>query len=68
MPDEAPSRLESFNKVGSYRLICIALMKNDHTLKALGFSRPECLLYNALKRDELICRGKIIPSTQGELF
>jgi predicted phosphoadenosine phosphosulfate sulfurtransferase len=68
IPDEAPSRLEAFNKVGTYRMICIALMKNDHTLKGLGFSRPECQLYNMLKRKELIERGAILPSPQMELF
>jgi predicted phosphoadenosine phosphosulfate sulfurtransferase len=59
LPDEAPAPLESLNKVGSYRLICIALMKNDVTLKTLGFSRPLCPLYSALKRQELIARGTI---------
>jgi hypothetical protein len=34
-------------------------MKNDVTLKTLGFGRPACPLYSALKRQELIARGTI---------
>jgi predicted phosphoadenosine phosphosulfate sulfurtransferase len=70
MPDEAPRRLEEINKVGSYRLLCIALMKNDVTLKTLGFSRPPCKLYNQLKRAELMSKGRIVsePPRQIEMF
>lgn len=71
LPDEAPAPLEALNKVGSYRLICTALMKNDVTLKTLGYSRPACPLYSALKRQELIARGTILssePDPQAPMF
>lgn len=57
IPDEADLVLESLGKVPSYRVICKAIMMNDHSLKSLGFSRPECAAYNALKRVELQERG-----------
>lgn len=62
LPDEAPRRLEEANKVGSYRQICIALMKNDWNLLTLGNSRPPCQIYMSLKRAELIAKGKISAS------
>ena len=66
IPDEAPSVLESLNKVPSYRTICLAIMKNDTALLTLGFSREPCQAYTALKRIELKARGVIVeePSTQ----
>lgn len=59
IPDEAPAILEELGKVPSYRLICIALMKNEKNLESLGFSRMPCRLYMAVKRDELLLKGKI---------
>ncbi len=59
IPDEAPSRLEELGKVPSYRLICIAIMKNDKNLEMLGFTRKPCDLYMKLKRQELLLKGKI---------
>jgi predicted phosphoadenosine phosphosulfate sulfurtransferase len=53
IPDEAPAELESALKVPSYRMICKAILKNDIHLQSLGYSRPECELYNKLKRIEL---------------
>jgi predicted phosphoadenosine phosphosulfate sulfurtransferase len=57
IPDEADPVLESLNKAPSYRLICKAILTNDHALKSLGFSRPECAAYNTLKQIELRERG-----------
>jgi predicted phosphoadenosine phosphosulfate sulfurtransferase len=70
MPDEAPRRLEDHNKVGTYRLICIAILKNDVSLKTLGFNRQPCNLYTELKRAELLAKGRIVsePSRQLRLF
>ena len=68
IPDEAPIRLEQSGRVPSYRMICIAIMKNDLNLQYLGFSRPPCELYNELKRQELIAKGKITPNPQRKLF
>jgi predicted phosphoadenosine phosphosulfate sulfurtransferase len=59
VPDEAPHRLESLNKVPSYRLICKAIMKNDSQLKTLGYSRKKTLIYDEIKRIELTERGVI---------
>ena len=58
IPDEAPPILEELGRVPSYRLICMAIMKNDHTLALLGFSRPKCELYNQLKREEILSRNR----------
>ena len=55
--DEADPVLESLGKAPSYRVICKAIMANDHSLKSLGFARPECAAYNTLKRIELQERG-----------
>ncbi len=60
IPDEAPSRLEELNKVGSYRMICIAIMKNDKQLETLGFTRVKCPAYMALKKIEIEARRKTV--------
>lgn len=53
LPDEAPRNLEEMGKVPSYRMVCMAIMKNDVTLESLGYSRPPCEAYNLLKRKEI---------------
>jgi predicted phosphoadenosine phosphosulfate sulfurtransferase len=69
IPDEAPAELESAGIVPSYRMICRAILKNDIALTSLGFTRSPCVLYNELKRAELLEKGKIkIISTQLGLF
>lgn len=60
IPDEAPRRLEELNKVPSYRQICIAILKNDNSLKYLGFTPKVSNYYSLLKRKELEEKG-IIP-------
>lgn len=67
IPDEAPLRLESMNKVPSYRLIVKAILKNDFHLEGLGFSKPKCNAYHQIKRAELIDRGVIKESNQLKL-
>lgn len=59
IPDEAPARLEQLNKVGSYRMICMAIMKNDVCLETLGFSKTKSNVYHEIKRSDLISRGKL---------
>lgn len=59
IPDEAPSRLESLNKVPSYRQICLAILKNDFQLKTLGKSRKRNLLYEKIKYNQLLSENKI---------
>ena len=64
IPEEAPPKLEAHNKAPSYRTICHAILKNDRNLLTLGFSRPDCRIYNQLKRQELISRGVIQPDQE----
>jgi predicted phosphoadenosine phosphosulfate sulfurtransferase len=59
IPDEAPPRLEVMCKAPSYRMICMAIMKNDSQLETLGYSRTKCEAYSNIKREELIMKGKI---------
>ena len=68
IPDEAPKRLEHLNKVPSYRLICMTILKNDCQLKILGFNRPKCNAYNELKKIELIDRGVLKKDLQLKLL
>lgn len=56
IPDEAPLRLEQLNKVPSYRKICLAILKNDYTLKSLGFYQKISNYYHELKRIEIDSR------------
>lgn len=67
IPDEAPPPLERLNKVLTYRMICMAIMKNDVALTSLGFVRRPCAAYTTLKRIELVERGVIKPSRQMEI-
>jgi predicted phosphoadenosine phosphosulfate sulfurtransferase len=57
LPDEAPRTLEENGRVPSWRMVCIAIMKNDKTLETLGFRRPPCEVYMELKRIELAERA-----------
>lgn len=53
IPDEAPKRLEQLNKVPSYRMICLAILRNDYPLKTLGFEPTKSKYYHELKRIEI---------------
>ncbi len=68
IPDEAPERLHQLGKVPSYKAICLAIIKNDHSLQTLGYSRIKSPVYSEIKRHELICRGVIKPDFQLKLF
>jgi predicted phosphoadenosine phosphosulfate sulfurtransferase len=57
IPDEVPLRLEQLNKVPSYKAIVRAIIKNDSTLKTLGFTLKKCNSYHELKRIELSQRN-----------
>lgn len=59
IPDQAPVRLEELNKVPSYRKIAIAILKNDYSLKTLGFYPEYSKFYDELKKIELSNKGKI---------
>jgi len=56
IPDEAPHELEKLLIVPSYRVICIALMKNENNLETLGYKRKKCNAYNAIKKQEIETR------------
>jgi predicted phosphoadenosine phosphosulfate sulfurtransferase len=58
IPDEAPLRLEQLNKVPSYRQICIAILKNDFSLKTLGLPQNKIPVYHEFKKIELSQRKK----------
>ena len=60
IPDEAPAKLEQFNKAPSYRKICAAILKNDLTLSTLGYNRKKTEAYGLLKRIELEERKKLM--------
>lgn len=58
IPDEAPSRLEELGKVPSYRLICIALMKNCITIMKNDFS---CLYMGCQRsKDQNLSRNRAL--------
>lgn len=63
IPDTAPLELESRDLVPSYRRICLAILKNDSTLKTLGFSQIPSVYYSELKRIEIAQRGGTIQLT-----
>jgi len=48
--------LEKRGLVPSYKLICIALMRNHNNLEILGFSREKCKIYQEIKRQEIYNR------------
>jgi predicted phosphoadenosine phosphosulfate sulfurtransferase len=56
IPDEAPIELERAGLAPSYRLICIALMKNPNNLESLGYTREKCKIYQEIKRTEIYNR------------
>lgn len=58
IPDEANKRLEQLNKVPSYRKICLAILKNDYSLKTLGLNTFHSKYYDCYKRIELEQRNK----------
>ena len=66
IPDEAPYELEKTGLVPSYRLICIALMKNQYNLELLGYSRNKSKVYSEIKRREIYNRKQ--ESKQLDLF
>lgn len=58
IPDEAP--IEISDMVPSYRKVAIAILKNDYSLKSLGFTAPVSKYYNEIKKEEIKNRVKII--------
>lgn len=61
IPDQADDRLEMFELVPSYRRICLAILKNDFSLKSLGFTPKYSNYYSILKQIEISKRpGSVI--------
>lgn len=58
IPDEVPSVLMNKNLAPSYKAICLALLRNDMNMEALGFSAPKSHWYSAIKRVEIEARNK----------
>ena len=59
IPDEVPNVLMDLNLAPSYKAICIAILKNDHSMQSLGFTPKPSIYYNELKRIEIMNRNKI---------
>lgn len=53
IPEEGNIRLEQLNKIPSYKKICMAILKNDVSLKTLGQTQIKTNSYHELKRIEL---------------
>ena len=53
IPEEGDKRLEDLNKIPSYKKICLAILKNDVSLKTLGQTQIKTNSYHELKRIEL---------------
>ena len=51
IPDEVPLRLQQLNKVPSYKMIAICILKND--LSNLGIIPKKSIYYSMLKRIEI---------------
>lgn len=58
IPEEVPHELMRLNLAPSYKAIAIAILKNDHTLSSLGYSKPVSPWYNAIKKHEIEARTK----------
>lgn len=55
IPDTCPG--EIFEMVPSYHKIALAILKNDHNLKLLGYNVDPCEAYKFLKRIEIEARN-----------
>lgn len=60
IPDEVPIRLQQLNKAPSYKQICIAVLRNDYSLKSLGFTPQKSAYYSELKRIEISQRKNTV--------
>jgi len=53
IPDEVPDVLSELNKAPSYKAIAVAILKNDPSLRSLGFTPKVSVYYKELKRIEI---------------
>lgn len=56
LPEELPERIVSSGFAPSYKAICVAILKNDHSLSSLGFSPKPSEWYKILKGIEIAQR------------
>jgi predicted phosphoadenosine phosphosulfate sulfurtransferase len=56
IPDEVPMELMKQNLAPSYKAIVIAILKNDHNMKTLGFDTRKSEWYDAYKKIEIAAR------------
>lgn len=56
IPDQVPDRLMELKKAPSYKAIAIAILKNDSSLKSLGFEPKKSEYYHILKKIEIASR------------
>jgi predicted phosphoadenosine phosphosulfate sulfurtransferase len=59
IPDEVPDELMKLNLAPSYKAIALALLKNDHNLKSLGFTPKKSKWYSAFKKVEIEERDRL---------
>lgn len=52
IPDEVSNNLMKSGRVPSYKAIALAILKNDTTLRSLGFSGKDTDWYGVLKKIE----------------
>lgn len=57
IPDEVPHALTQMGLAPSWKAIAIAILKNDHSMKSLGFEAGYSPWYSELKRIEIEARG-----------
>jgi len=60
IPDEVPDNIMKLCLAPSYKAIAIAILKNDHPMKSLGFTPKKSKWYNELKRIEIEKRNEKI--------
>jgi len=56
IPDEAPNEISDM--VPSYKRIAIAILRNDYSLKSLGFTPKTSMFYTILKGIEIKARNE----------
>ncbi len=65
IPDEVPDKLMQLQLAPSYKAICFAILKNDISLKSLGFTPKNSIYYSMLKKIEIDARNS---KTKIDLF
>lgn len=52
IPNQVPPPLMTLCLAPSYKAICFAILRSDHSMQSLGFTPKRSLYYDALKRIE----------------